>query len=137
MRRFANRRRSHTVICLREGGRPSSRNEKLRFVIYSFSSDLMEGRKRLQLFCSSLPTVSSGHWLTDLFTSERQHTLEFFPRQPKKDRHLFKLRAPRVIRRRGEKTFDAGRKINAAHLLWRPVAGSATTIRILTDTKFT
>jgi hypothetical protein len=88
-------------------------------------------------FYSSLPTASSGRGLTDLFTSERQHTLEFFPREPKKDRHLFKLRAPRVIRRRGAKTFDAGRKITAAHLLWRPVAGSATTIRILMDTKFT
>jgi hypothetical protein len=60
-----------------------------------------------------------------------------FPCQTKKDRHLFKLRAPHVIRRRGAKTLDTGRKINAAHLLWRPVAGSATTIRILTDTKFT
>jgi hypothetical protein len=97
----------------------------------------VEGRKRLQLFCSSLLTASSGRGLTDLFTSERQHTLEFFPRQPEKDRHLFKLRAPRVIRRRGAKTFDTGRKINASHLLWRPVAGSATAIRILTDTKFT
>jgi len=89
------------------------------------------------LFCSSQPTASSGCGLTDPFTSERQHTLEFFPRQPKKDRHLFKLRAPRVICRRGAKTFDAGRKFNAAHLLWRRVAGSATTIRILMDTKFT
>ncbi|MBO0857290.1 MAG: hypothetical protein J2P21_02330 [Chloracidobacterium sp.] len=79
--------------------------------------------------------ASSGRVLIDLFT-EIQHTLEFFPRQPKKDRHLFKLREPCVIRRRGAKTFDTGSKINAAHFLWWPVAGGTTTIRILMDTKF-
>jgi hypothetical protein len=87
------------------------------------------------LFFTAYSVIRSQAYLSLYF--ERQHTLEFFPRQPKKDRHLFKLREPRVISRRGEKTLDAGRKINAAHLLWRPVAGSATAIRVLTDTKFT
>jgi len=84
------------------------------------------------LFCSSHPTTPPDSGLTDLFTSERQHTPEY----PKKTAICLSC-ARHVIRRRGAKTLDTGRKINAAHLLWRRVAGSAITTRILMDTKFT
>jgi hypothetical protein len=75
--------------------------------------------------------------ILSLNLAHREHPLEFFSGEAKKQGHLFELFSPSIIRWCRAKPLDPRRKVYASHFLWCFVPFGATAVRLLKHTKLT